>query len=244
MIIALSFNPLTAWSKHILCGTGHQQCIQNIQNYPLFDTKYKIAANYIPILAPRAFAHAEIYKEKKKCKLERLYYIKNLEGQFSEPYQTTILNIEVKNHGLFGRKIVATGKLNDFNLEYENIVGASLPRNAAMKVKASIEGIEILDLKIKSDGNAQTNEVQGSFFAKEVNYLTKWRDSNGCLANIDYKVHTEGLDIETDNFKVVTRGSIGNHEIFGHGNMPKPNYYEFEEHYGPILVKSKLWILN
>lgn len=216
--------------------------MENIQNYPLFDTEYKIAANYIPILALRAFAHAEVYKEKKPSRLIREYYVKNLTGEFSKPYQTTDLNIEIKNHGLFGRKIIATGKLNEFDLEYENKISASLPRNASMKAEAKIAGIEFLNLKIKSNGTENTNEVEGLFFAKEVKYLTQHRDTNGTLANIDYELHTEGLHKEADNFKVVTHGQIGEHEIFGHGTMISKGFYEFEEHYGPIFVKSKLWI--
>lgn len=230
--------------SHILCGNSVDQCEVNLQNYPLFDTPYKVAANYLPILPIRAFAHAGIYKDKKSCKLERLYYVKNLEAEFAEPYQKTTLDIEVKGHGFFGRKIVATGKLNEFDLEYENKIGASLPRNASMKVQAKLAGVEFLKLRIKSDGNKNTNEVEGSFFTKEVKYLTEWRDTNGSLANLDYKLHTEGLHKEVDNFHVITRGSIDDYEIFGHGTMIKPNYYEFDEHYGPIIVKSKLWIIE
>lgn len=244
MIIAFVLNLSVQARTHILCGSSVDQCQENLQNYPLFDTPYKVASNYLPILPIRAFAHAEIYKDKKSCKLERLYYVKNLEAEFAEPYQKTILDIEVHNHGLFGRRIIATGKLNEFDLEYENKIGASLPRNASMKVVAKLAGVEFLNLHIKSDGKKNTNKVEGTYFAKEVKYQTEWRDTNGSLASLDYKLHTEGLHNEVDHFRAITRGSINEYEIFGHGTMVKPNYYEFEEHYGPIVVKSKLWIIE
>ena len=244
MIIASGFNLAAQARQHILCESAADQCEVNLQNYPLFDTPYKVASNYLPILAIRAFAHAGIYKDKKSCRLERLYYVKNLEAEFGEPYQKTTLDIEVQGHGFFGRKIVATGTLNEFDLEYENKIGASLPRNASMKVHAKLAGVEFLNLHIKSDGKKNTNEVEGTYFAKEVKYQTEWRDTNGTLANLDYKAHTEGLHNEVDHFNAITRGSIDKYEIFGHGTMVKPNYYEFEEHYGPIVVKSKLWIIQ
>ena len=235
--------PISHARPHILCGSELERCIENIQNYPLFDTEYKIAANYVPILALRAMAHANIYREKKPCRLERDYFVKNLSGELSKAYQRTELDIEVKGHGFLGRKIIAHGKLNEFELEYENKISASLPRNGNMKVEAKLEGVKFLELKIKSCGTKNTNEVVGDFFAKHVDYSTEHRDSNGMLAGLNYKIHTEGLHQEQeDKFQVVTNGFIGEHEIFGHGSMIRDNYYEFEEHYGPILVKSKLWI--
>jgi hypothetical protein len=67
----------------VLCGQELERCMENIQNYPLFDTEYKIAANYIPILALRAFAHAEVYKEKKPSRLIREYYVKILQANLA-----------------------------------------------------------------------------------------------------------------------------------------------------------------
>jgi hypothetical protein len=217
-------------------------CAANLHNYPLFDTEYKLAANYLPILALRGLANAELYKDKKSAHLERYFYIKDLQGNFSKPYETIVLDIQVKGHGIIGREVIATGKLNEFTLEYKNKMGFSLPRNARMDVSARLDGISILDLDIKSDGTLMTNTVLGSFLNQDVNYQTKHRDTSGLLSGHKYTLHTEGIDQESDHFTVRTLGKIGSSTIYGKGGIVSPNYYQFEENYGPVLVKTKLTI--
>ncbi len=227
------------------CKTvSEDSCIASLSQYPLFDSEYKIAANYVPILPLRAFAHAEVYQKKKKARLKRFFYVKALTGQFAEPYQVMDVNIEVKGIGLLGREIIATGKLNDFDIEYRNKIECTIQRKATMDVTAKLAGVKFLDLDIKSDGNALTNDVKGSFFAKKVDYQTHWRTTNGQLANLNYEVYTEGVVKEHNAFQAISKGKIGNVEINGHGRLVSANYYEFEEQYGPIMVKSQLTIID
>ncbi len=218
--------------------------IYELHNYPLFDNEYKLAANYLPILALRGLAHADIYKNKKSAHLERYYYVKDLQGKFSKPYQTLILDIDVKGHGFIGREVNAKGKLNEYDLEYNNQLSFSLPRKANMKVIARLDDIKILDLDIKSDGTTMTNNVVGLFLGEKVNYQTTLRDTEGVLGGHKYTIHTEGSHPDVCSFEATTKGIIGSTEIYGKGRMIKANYYEFEENYGPILVKTKLTIKN
>lgn len=226
-----------------ICGEEiSPSCTANLHNYPLFDTEYKLAANYLPVLALRALAHAEVYKDKKSSHLERYYYVKDLQGKFSKPYQTLILDIDVKGHGFIGREVSAKGKLNEFDLIYDNKLSFSLPRKASMKATARLDGIQILDLNIKSDGITMTNDIEGSFLGQEVQYKTNLRDTEGILGGYKYKLHTEGIHPDAFSFETTTQGTIGSTGIYGKGRLVKPNYYEFEESYGPILIKTKLTI--
>ena len=242
-ILLMVFSPANAQNPMGICqqelSTG---CVANLHNYPLFDTEYKLAANYLPILALRGLAHAELYKDKKSAHLERYFYIKDLQGDFSKPYETIILDIDVKGHGIIGREITAIGKLNEFDLKYVNDMGFSLPRNAHMKVSARLDGIKILELNIRSDGTLMTNTVNGLFLNQNVDYQTKLRETSGILSGHKYTLHTEGIDLETTNFTVRTLGKIGSSNIYGKGGIVRANYYEFEENYGPVLVKTKLTI--
>ncbi len=239
-VLAASAQPMVPSCQQELSAS----CIANLHNYPLFDTEYKLAANYIPILPLRALVHADVYKEKKTAHLERYFYIKDLQGKFSKPYETLILDIEVRAKGLLGREVIAKGKLNEFDVEYLNTMSFSLPRNAQMKVSAKLDKIKILDLIIKSDGKLMKNEVSGSFLGKDVLYNTIWRETEGMLADIKYTLHTEGVDKEPHRFTAITRGKIGSTDINGQGKLVKANYYEFTENYGPVQIKSYLTIKN
>lgn len=239
LLIMMIFSMGTAQAKKAICpAKTNQDCANYLQNYPLFDTEYKRAANYVPVLALRALAHAEVYKEKKPFHLERHYYVTNLTGELGKAYQTVVLDGEIGGFGIFSRSIKAKGKLNEFDLEYENHMSFSLPRSASMKVNAKIDDIEFLNLKIHSDGNEMTNDVEGTFFAKQVGYHTHWRDTEGTLAGNDYKIHAAGVNKEEDSFQVTLDGKIGNHSITGSGRMIAENQYETVEVYGPITVKT------
>ena len=219
------------------------ECSKTLIHYPLFDTPYKLLANYVPILPLRALAHGNIYKEKKAFKLERYYYVANISGSFKDPYAKLIGEGEVKGVGFFGRKINFKGMLNDFQVIYENRVTPSLPKRASMKVSATVDDVTFLDLLIKSDKDEMTNDVEGSFFGKEVKYHTYWRDTEGIIAGHKYKIHTEGKVKEKAKFAADTEGTIGEYDIHGNIEMIAPGKYFSSEHYGPILVKTYVTVL-
>lgn len=242
--LILSQASFAASNMQKICPKGTDTCVQNLTNYPLFDNPHLIAANYVPILPLRAFAHADIYKAKKNLRMVREFYVRDLAGNFSKPYEKIDLLVTVKAKGLFGREILASGTLNEFQLEYKNIATFSLPKNAHMKVEASLDGLPILDLDVVSDGNKMTNKVQGSFLGKTVDYLTEWRETKGTLAGHSYNLHTEGVTKEPERFKAVTKGKINSTEISGTCEMLEKNHYKSIENYGPILVKTDIRVLE
>lgn len=239
--LALLLSADSACALSSLCSNLPSPCSENLTKHSLFNTEYKISAHYLPILPLRAIAHASLIKDKKTARLERYFYYKDASGKISaNPFETIILDISVSAIGIFGRKIIAQGKLNEYPLYYENILHGVFPKNAQMQVSATLDGIEILDLDITSDGTKMTNVVKGKFLAKLVDYHTEWRETNGLLAGHAYKLHTEGLVNEPSKFKAVTSGTIGSAKINGEVNLVKANYYESEENYGPILVITKI----
>jgi hypothetical protein len=244
LIIILVFSNLNpALSSFCDKKNSKTECSKSLANYPLFDTPYKLHANYLPILALRALAHGDIYKEKKKFNIERYYYVKNTSGAFQESYAKLAGSGEVTGFGFIGRKVSFEGMLNEFPFRYENKMSFSLPKRAHMRVTADLDGLIFLNLDIHSDGDKMTNDVDGSFFAKKVHYHTEHRDSEGILADLPYKIHTEGKVKEIDNFYTVTEGVIGNYKVTGTANLTAPNKYLTIEHYGPIMVKTYVNIL-
>jgi len=242
LILTLMSTNLAQAKKAICPVKTNLECANYLRNYPLFDTEYKIAANYVPILPLRALANADVYKEKKSFHIERFYHVKNLSGELGKPYQSIILDGEIGGFGIFSRSIKAKGKLNEFDLEYENHMSFALPRTAHMKVTAKLDDIQFLNLKIRSDGNAMTNDVEGNFFAKEVKYHTHWRDTYGILAGINYKINAVGIVKEENDFQVSLNGDVGTHKITGSGKLVSENCYETIEDYGPITVKTIITI--
>lgn len=223
---------------------SNTECAKALINYPLFDTPYKLAANYIPILPLRALAHGEIYREKKTFKLERYYYVKNISGAFGEPYAKLIGSGKVSGSGIIGRKVSFDGHLNEFKVKYLIKMSFSLPKKAKMKVSASIDDIDFLELIIRSDGDAMTNDVEGTFFGKTVKYHTHHRDTDGTLAGQHYKLHTEGKVKEEGNFHAITKGGYAGHSISGSVVLTAYNKYYSTEYYGPIMVKSYITVID
>lgn len=227
-----------------LCPEESKDCCQSLSLNPLFNTDYKISANYVPILPLRGMVQADVYKDKKSLIMDRRYYIKDATGNYGEPYQKTLLNISVKGSGIIGREVIAEGTLNEHKLKYHNHMKFSLPKRANMKVNATLDGIQILELAVQSDGDKMTNLVKGSFLGKQVDYQTHWRETKGTLAGIPYLLHTEGLIKEKENFKAVTKGTIGSSAIKGEIKMLDKEHFESTEYYGPVMVKTKLTILE
>lgn len=220
------------------------ECSDILANYPLFDTEYKKAANYVPVLPLRAIYNSKIYREKRKARILRKYFIKDLSGKFSEAYQVTDINLQVKAKGLLGREIIAKGKINEFDFDYYNRVRFSLAKTAKMDVEANIGGIPLLNLHIKSNANKKTNEVLGRFLGKEVNYLTEWRTTSGKLAELPYTMYVEGTSEDKKDFSAKSKGYIGTSEIFGDIKMLEKDHYIAEEHYGPVLIKTDISVYD
>jgi hypothetical protein len=229
---------------HICDLVKAKDCSSHLSHHPLFDTDYKLAANYVPILALRALAHGEVYKEKKPFHIERYFYVKELTGsdKLTKAYEAIILDGEVSGFGIFNRKIKVKGTLNEHDIDYSNEMSFSLPRKALMKIKASIDDLNFLDLQVKSCGIAMTNDVEGSLFTRDVKYHTSWRDTEGILAGIKYQITATGIVKEETDFYATLEGSIGNYPIKGTVKLVKPGYYESVEEYGPILVKTFITI--
>jgi len=232
--------PASFAEVHICDDIKVKDCSRYLAHHPLFDTDYKLAANYVPILALRALAHAEVYKDKKPFHIERYFFVKDLSGsdKLTKAYETIILDGEINGFGIFNRKIKVKGTLNEHDIDYINEMSFSLPRKAHMKIKAVIDDIPFLDLLIKSCGTAMTNDVEGTLFTKEVKYHTSWRDTEGLLAGLEYQITATGVVKEETDFYATLLGSIGNYPIKGTIKLVKPGYYESIEEYGPILVKT------
>lgn len=214
--------------------------VQTLTKYPLFDTPYKLAANYSPVLLLRALAHSNIYRKKGKAHVKREFYIKDLKGKFAEAFETLELDISVEATGLLGRKILASGKINNLNLNYENLIEVKLNNTASMKIKAFLEACEFLDLKVESKKSENSNTVLGSFFGKKVEYKTTWRDTEGILADKKYKIYVEG---STEGaFTLSSKGTIDVYQISGTGKQISENKYLMEEYYGPLYIKTELFV--
>lgn len=242
LLTAILIYSLCSGSKAKLCPEN-SNCQQIIANHQLFNSQYKMAANYVPILPLRAMVHADVYKAKKPLTMDRRYYIKGADGKYVQ-YQKTFLNIDIKGHGIIGREIDAEGTLNDYPIKYRNVMSFSLPKKANMKVNASLDGVPILELSIQSDGKKMTNKVKGTYLGKTVDYQTNWRETKGTLAGIPYQLHTEGLIKEVDVFKAVTKGTIANYLVTGEVHMIDHSHFESTEYYGPIMVQTKITILG
>ena len=250
LILILLILFLSSQSLHAkFCETINEAdlCLNSLLEHKLFDSSAKLHANYLPILALRALAHADIYKKKKDFKIERFFFEndKVYEKDTDElPYASLIGVGKVSGNGFFGREIEFAGTLNAHTVKYKNVMKFSLPRRADMQVNAWLDEIEFLDLQIQSDADKMTNDVSGKYFGKAVKYHTTHRDSFGILADIPYKLHTEGKVKEDDLFHAVTDGLIDENKVTGAVNFIEKNHYYSIEHYGPIRVETHIRILN
>lgn len=231
--------PLKVFGFQNLCPKAEMSCSDALLTNNLFNSDYKIAANYVPVLPLRAFAHAEIYKHKKKLNLKREFFYNSA----AKAYATMNLNIEVNGKGFLGREIIATGTLNEHKVEYFNEVKPYLPRNVDMKVIAKLDGIRVLELDVASDGTKMTNIVKGKFFNREVNYSTNWRNTKGVLAGLNYEIYAEGVEKEKTSFRAISKGHIQSQSISGSCQMIESNLYRCQEQYGPISIKTEIKIL-
>jgi hypothetical protein len=238
-VIVFLMIPLKVFGFQNLCPKAEMSCSDALLTNNLFNSDAKIAANYIPVLPLRAFAHAEIYKEKKRLAFKREFFYNSA----AKAYATMNLNIEVKGKGFLGREIIATGTLNEHKVEYFNETKPYLPRNVDMRVIAKLDGIRVLELDIASDGTKMTNNVKGKFFNKEVNYSTNWRNTKGVLAGLNYEIYAEGVEKEKTSFRAISKGRIQSQSISGSCQMIESNLYRCQEQYGPISIKTEIKVL-
>lgn len=241
-----------------LCETNTASAA--IANHPLFDTPYKAAANYSPVLALRALGSTEIYRKKGNAHLIRKFYVGNLQGKLGEPFETMVLDLEVSAKGLFGRVAKGFGHINDLDLYYENEASFGLPKRAYMNAYASLDGCELMKLKTDSDGDKLINKVSGNYLSRVIDYQTQWRSSSGLLAGYQYQINVEGsggttVPCDKSNQHTVfcqehgkskspyqgkSSGTIAGYKISGWIRETSPDYFEGEEYYGPIVIKTVL----
>jgi hypothetical protein len=214
--------------------------VKTLSQYPLFDTSYKLAANYSPVLLLRALAESNIYKKKGIAYIKREFFIKNLSGKLGGAFEIWDLELRVEAMGLLGRKLIATGKINQLDLYYENKITGKLNNTASMDIRAYLEGCEFLKLNVESKKSDETNLVKGLFFGKTVDYKTVWRNTEGVLANLPYKIYVEGTN--EDTFKLLSTGKIDAYNISGKGEKVSENKYLMEEYYGPLYIKTELLV--
>lgn len=238
-VIVFLMIPLNVFGFQNLCPKAEMSCSDALLTNNLFNSDAKIAANYIPVLPLRAFAHAEIYKDKKRLAFKREFFYNSA----AKAYATMNLNIEVNGKGFLGREIIATGTLNEHKVEYFNEVKPYLPRNVDMKVIAKLDGIRVLELDVESDGTKMTNIVKGKFFNREVNYSTNWRNTKGVLAGLNYEIYAEGVEKEKTSFRAISKGRVQSQSISGSCQMVESNLYRCQEQYGPISIKTEIKVL-
>ncbi len=264
LLIVLALVSLNSKAKNtVLCEPkSSQKEILAIANHPLFDTAYKSAANYIPVLALRALSSTDIYRKKGKAHLVRHFFVKNLQGKLAEPYETLVLDIVVSGKGLFGRNISAQGRMNDLDVYYSNKMSFGLPKKAHMDVVASLDGCEFMKFKVESDGDKMTNAVEGTYLGRTLKYFTNWRQSLGTLAGLPYEMVVEGNGKSSvpcdkhnqDNtyckelakhkdivlYHAKSQGRISGYIINGWIKETRTGHFEGEENYGPIFIKTVL----
>ncbi len=244
----------------IMCELNPNTEISAIANHPLFDTPYKAAANYIPVMPLRALASTELLRKKGTARMVRNFYVRNLQGKLAEPYETMTMDLEVSSRGLFGRTIKGTGRINDLDLYYENQMSFRLPKKIYMEAFARLDGCEMMKLKIETDGDKLTNDVRGLYLGKKTDYHTDWRTTTGFLAGSNYEMIAEGISKggvpcdkhnqntaackEHANDKPSTlyvgksSGKVAGQMINGWVRETRANHFEAEENYGPIVVKT------
>ena len=200
-----------------------------------------MAANYTPVLVLRAIANSRIYQEKGKARIVRNYYLSNTTGKLTQAYQKMVYDIDVKGKGIFGRKIIATGTINDLNFDYTSKVSFTLSKKAHMDINARLEGCDFLQLEVFSNGEKKTNKVLGKFLGKQVDYFTKWRDTEGVLGTHLYSMYVEGKK-QDGRFYGISKGTIGEFLIKGVAKETSKHHYEIEESYGPVIVKTSVLV--
>jgi len=227
-------------SKSNFCEITHPQKSKvALTHHPLFDTPYKMAANYSPVLVLRALGETEFYRAKGSAHMLRKFYVKDLTGELAEPYEVMDIDIKAKARGFFGRTIEASGKIDGHNFYYQNKMSLGLPKKVDMNILVSLAGCEMMKLKVKTEGSAKTNKVTGTFLGKTVDYFTDWRDSKGILSGTAYEIYVNGL-ADGDLYHGISNGDIAGFKIKGDARETSHNHFEIVEEYGYILVKTIL----
>ena len=222
---------------------------KRMQVNTLVDTPYKLAAHYLPPMLLRALIESHFYRSKRKAHYERTIYLPSSEAGTKTLTSDALeleklsLDLEAKGLGLLGRKITAKGKLNNLNLSFFSEMKFKISKHGTQDIKSTLGGLDFINIKVVTDGKAETNDVTGTLLDREVDYHTKYRDTEGKLAKFDYKLHVQGIH-DKPLYEVSSNGHIGDYKIKGFGRAIEKDVYEFEENYGPLLIKSTLRVYD
>jgi len=222
---------------------------KRMQVNTLVDTPYKLAAHYFPPMLLRALIESHFYRSKKKAHYERIIYLPSSEAGTKVlnkdvlELEKLVLDLDARGLGLLGRKITAKGKLNNLNLNFSSEMRFKISKKGTQEIKSSLGGLDFINIEVVTDGKAETNDITGMLLGRELDYQTKYRDTEGRLGKFDFKLHVQGVH-DKPLYEVNTEGYIGDYKIKGFGKAIEKDLYEFEENYGPLLIKSTLRVFK
>lgn len=222
----------------ILSATKSLSKVEARKLEKLTDSAYELAANYVPVLMLRCIAESQVVRKAKTAHVERFFY-QNLKKP--KLVETLIFDIKIEKTGLFDRKAIVIGKLDDLDLYYENDMDFGISRKGSSEVSASLNKSPFIKLHIESDGSKLSNRVKGEILSKKIDYFTKHRDTKGLLGGYPYEMYAEGVHTGA-LYTGFSKGKIGEYEISGSAKETSKDQYEIEEYYGPLLIKTKLRI--
>lgn len=210
----------------------------------LMDDPYEVAANYLPALVMRSFTESKLFRKSKKAHVQRYFYRQLAPNKWSvEPFEKMIFDVDVQKTGMFSRKLMIKGKVNDIALDLVTEFKYNFTRKGVVETKSTLGGYSLLDLKVDSNGVLMTNKVLGSLWGNPINYKTQFRTTSGIIAGQPYEMYVKGVHNEP-KYSVNSKGKIGNYEITGHGVETEPGLFHLEERYGPLLVKTVVEIID
>lgn len=210
----------------------------------LMDSPYEVAANYLPALVMRSFTESKLFRKSKKAHVQRFFYKQVAPNKWSiEPFERMVFDVAVEKTGMFSRKVSVKGKINGIDLNMATNFKYNFTRKGVVETKSTLGGYNLLDLKVDSNGVLMTNKVIGSLWGNPIDYKTQFRNTSGIIAGEPYKIHVKGVHNEP-KYSVNSKGNIGEYEIRGHGVETEPGLFHLEEHYGPLLVKTVVEIIE
>lgn len=239
------FSSSSALNLNIFKPNPAQELIKASESIStLVDTPYKQAAKYMPVLE-RALTLCKVPFKAKEMRVERLVYdLRNDSSIPGDPVEKLIADINIERNGLLGQVITAKGKLNDWDLSYINDFKFSIFGKGTMKIESTLANKPFINLDIFSNKRSKLVDVNGNLFGRKTQYCTKTSSTEGYIDSQPYKVEVEDVKKNGEVVAIRSKGSIGSYEIKGHGRKINDNYYEIEEYYGPLFIKTKVQIMG
>lgn len=235
---ALTANTLTA---SILIPAPKPASLKEKLN-SFVDTPYKMAAHYLPVIVQRAMMTCKVPYKAKKAYIEQLVYES---ATSAEPMERIVAEINIERKSMFSQMITAVGKLNDLDLRYKNLFKFSLARKGNMQIESVVGGEKFIDLSLDANKNTSITQISGKLMDNDVSSLTQANSTSGTLGKYPYNIAVE--DIKDKRGKLIaikSSGSIAGYKIEGKGFARSKGFYEIEEHYGPLLVKTTVKLLS